>query len=259
VLWSREGEEPPAAAVCISLHNYAGRITTALESVAAQSVAALELIVVDDASRDDGAAVAARWLEARGDRFRRALLLRHERNGGLAAARNTAFRAARSPWCFVLDADNLLLPQAVACCLAMATAAAADVAVVHPLVGVVADDAGEGEPAGLISDLPWQREQFVQRNYIDAMALVRRAAWERVGGYSHIPGGWEDYDFWCTLIDAGYHGLLCPRRLAIYHRHGRSMLSRQTAPRLRSISRLLQSRHPWLNLSTARGAQEGWA
>ena len=51
------------------------------------------------------------------------------------------------------------------------------------------------------------------------MALVRHSAWESVGGYSHIPGGWEDFDFWCKLIDADYHGVLCPQVLATYRLH----------------------------------------
>ena len=93
--------------------------------------------------------------------------------------------------------------------------------------------------------------QFLQGNMIDAMALVRRQAWQDVGGYTHIPGGWEDFDFWCKLIDAGWHGVLCPERLATYYRHSSSMLQQQTDRHVRRISRLLQARHSWLQLPMA--------
>ena len=83
------------------------------------------------------------------------------------------------------------------------------------------------------------------------MALIRRHAWQQVGGYTHIPGGWEDYDFWCCLIDAGFRGELCPRVLATYVRHGGSMIHRSTDLQLRPISRQLQARHPWLQLPYA--------
>ena len=83
------------------------------------------------------------------------------------------------------------------------------------------------------------------------MALVRRSAWEQVGGYSHIPGGWEDYDFWCKLIETDFSGILCPQRLARYHCHTGSMLATETHKRLRAISRVLQHRHPWLQLYLA--------
>jgi glycosyltransferase involved in cell wall biosynthesis len=249
--------------VCISLHNYAHRILAALESVRAQSLQPLELIVVDDHSSDDGPALVQQWLDQHGQHFSRALLVQHSRNAGLAAARNTAFALARAPWCFVLDADNQLEPGAVADCLALAEAAPPDIAVVHPLVELVIEK-GEpatelgptAEPQGLISGLSWQRALFRERNMVDAMALVRRSAWQQVGGYEHIPGGWEDYDLWCKLIEAGLQGILCPQRLARYHRHAGSMLSTQTHQRLRRVSRLLQQRHPWLQLALAAGPAE---
>jgi glycosyltransferase involved in cell wall biosynthesis len=250
-LWERDGGAVRAA-VAISLHDYADRIEAALESVRRQSLAELELVVVDDASTDGGEEVVRNWLERHRPRFPRVRLLRHRSNGGLAAARNTAFAAVSAPWCFVLDADNLLLPDAVACCLAVAEAAPATAAVVHSLVEVVQEGAaGDAEP-GLISPLSWQRHHFLSTNFIDAMALVRVDAWRQVGGYTHIPGGWEDFDFWCLLIDAGLHGVLCPQRLARYVRHGSSMIATTTNRHVRRISRVLQARHPWLNLPMAR-------
>ena len=59
-------------------------------------------------------------LQNPGHGFARLLLLSHRANAGLAAARNTAFHAARAPWCFVLDADNALYPKAVSACLGLA-------------------------------------------------------------------------------------------------------------------------------------------
>ncbi|MCT0224975.1 glycosyltransferase [Synechococcus sp. CS-1328] len=256
-LWEQQMAEPTAA-VCISLHNYAERIVTALESVRAQSHGHLELIVVDDASADGGEERVRVWLDQHGHRFARTLLLRHDQNGGLAAARNTAFRWARSPWCFVLDADNLLQPEAVATCLAVGNASPSAVAVVHPLVEVVDETGAAASPSTLISGLSWQRTHFRQRNVVDAMALVRRSSWEAVGGYEHIPGGWEDYDFWCKLMEAGHQGVLAPQVLATYHRHGASMLATSTHRHLRAVSRQLQQRHPWLELPLAAGLQEGW-
>lgn len=248
LLWQHQAGPPPQAAVCISLHNYADRITAALESVRAQTLQPLELIVVDDASSDDGASRVQQWLDQHGQCFSRALLVQHSTNAGLAAARNTAFQLAEAPWCFVLDADNTLEPTAVAHCLALGQAAPGDIAVVHPLVERV----GAADATSLISGLSWQRAHFLERNVIDAMALVRRSAWQQVGGYDHIPGGWEDYDFWCKLIEAGLQGILCPQRLARYHSHPQSMLATQTHQQLRRISRVLQQRHPWLRLALAQ-------
>lgn len=247
------GEAEAAAAVVISLYNYGNRIEAALASVAAQTPPGqhLELVVVDDASSDDGPSVARAWMDHHSSRFCCARLLRHRTNAGLAASRNTAFAHCRAPWVFVLDADNELFPQAVHACLAQAQAAGPRVAVVHPLVEVVGEGRHGHDGRSLISRVSWQRQVFLHGNVIDAMALVRRSAWQAVGGYTHIEGGWEDFDFWCKLMDADWHGLLCPRVLARYHCHGDSMTARSTVSNWRPLSRCLQQRHPWLTLPYA--------
>ena len=234
--------------VCISLHNYETRILNALNSVLAQTNApCLELIVVDDASSDNGAALVQSWMKEHHQHMGRCLLLKHTTNGGLAAARNTAFRMATNTWCFVLDADNQLDPQALEHCGQLACHSDQRCAVIHSLVRV-SPEAGSDDPRVLVSDLPWQQDLFKGGNYIDAMALVRREAWDAIGGYTHIPGGWEDFDFWCGLIDAGWHGVLCPQVLATYTSHTSSMRAESTTREERRLSRLLQERHPWLDL-----------
>ena len=249
LLWSHTSQIAPEAAICISSFNYADRLPAALESCLRQSLPALELLIVDDASTDASVDLCRHWLELHGSRFCRAQLLRHRRNGGLAAARNSAFAAAAAPWCWVLDADNQLDAKALEHGLLLAAASPARTAIVHPLIRVVDDS---GRPLGLVGGgHAWQREQLQAGNVVDAMALVRRSAWEAVGGYSHIPGGWEDFDFWCKLIEADWHGVLCPQVLATYRLHGDSMLQSQTNNHQRRLSRLLQQRHPWLQLAFA--------
>jgi glycosyltransferase involved in cell wall biosynthesis len=233
------------AAVVVSLHDYADRILETLDTVAAQTCEPLELVVVDDASSDEGPRLVRRWMEEQAGRFRRCLLLRHLRNAGLAATRNSGFAAASSPWIWVQDADNPIGPRAVAQCLRLAERADPRVAVVHPLLLTI--PAGASPQVFQGEGRPWQRSAFVWANCVDAMALVRRSAWEAVGGYVHIPDGWEDYDFWCTLIEAGWHGLQCPQVLAQYRHHGASMTRRTALPRVRALERRLRERHPWLD------------
>lgn len=250
-LFVHETGDPAQASVVISLYNYGDHIETALNSVKSQTLAALELIVVDDASTDHGSDSALLWLEQHATRFSRVQLLRHRINTGLAAARNTAFAATTAEWAFVLDADNLLFPAAVEACLEQALAADSTVAVVHPWIEVIGDGSHGHDGRSLISRLSWRREAFLNGNVLDAMALIRRSAWQAVGGYTHIEGGWEDFDFWCKLIEAGFHGLLCPRVLARYHTHATSMTANSTASNWRPLSRCLQERHPWLDLPYA--------
>ena len=236
------------------VNNYADRITEALQSVRGQTQQRLELIVVDDASatRHGRRGALDGCLPEQGGTLCWMLLLRHGHNTGLATARNTALAHSQAPWCFVLDADNALFPDAVAGCLALADPSDPQLAVVHPLLAVEAEPGRPDEQRTLVRPQSWQRERLRFENHVDAMALVRRSAWEAVGGYTHIEGGWEDYDFWCKLAGLGYHGLQCPRILAVYRSHAASMSHCATNRSWYALSRTLQQRHPWLQLALAR-------
>lgn len=235
----------PVVTVVLTLYNYGGCIIDTLASVAGQTLDAIELLVVDDGSTDAGPQLVEGWLRQNPDRFAGARLLQHHGNAGLAAARNTGFAQARAPWVWVQDADNSLAPRALEQCHRLAERVEPEVAVVHPLLLTMPEGAspqvfqGEGRP--------WQRAAFQQSNAVDAMALVRRTAWQAVGGYAHIPGGWEDYDFWCSLMDAGWTGVQCPQPLAYYIHHAASMTARTALPNVRRLEHVLQDRHPWLH------------
>ena len=108
-------------------------------------------------------------------------------------------------------------------------------------------------------DLLFGKGTLLHGNHIDAMALVRRAAWEHVGGYTHIPEGWEDFDFWCCLIEAGWHGVCMPQVVCNYVVHSKSMLATNTNTNLRWLCRLLQQRHPWLELNPEDSCPAGGA
>ena len=89
--------------VVIPAYNAEGCVVRAVESVLAQSRPAMEVIVVDDGSRDATAAVA--------ERFGPAVRVLRQANGGPAAARNHGVREAGGEWIAFLDADDAWLPQ----------------------------------------------------------------------------------------------------------------------------------------------------
>jgi glycosyltransferase involved in cell wall biosynthesis len=203
--------------VAVTLYNYAGFVIEALDSVVRQDLEHLDLIVVDDQSTDGGEQRALDWLRSNHERFGRAILLRHTRNQGLAAARNQGFAAAATPYVFVLDADNQFYPRCLTVCLETADASRADM--VYTILEVF------GEHEGLMGTDVWDPIALHERNYIDAMALVKRTAWEQVGGYRRMPvGGWEDYDFWLKFAEAGLDALRVPEILCRYRQHHGSML-----------------------------------
>lgn len=231
-----------AVTVAVSLYNYERFVEECLDSVLSQTHAAIELIVVDDASTRDASSERCRsWMERHADRFDRALLIRHRRNLGLAEARNTAFDAARTAFVFVLDADNAIHPPALARLHTRAQAAFAEVA--------YSQIEFHGDRVGIGYHDVWSRRRMRLGNYVDAMALVSRTVWREVGGYTHIEGGWEDFDFWCKLIEHGVSAVFVPEILCRYRIHGTSMLRTSTAVSTEQLRVDLTIRHPWLDLS----------
>ncbi|HWO47940.1 MAG TPA: glycosyltransferase family A protein, partial [Solirubrobacterales bacterium] len=104
----REARVDPAAplvSVVIPCWNQAHYLGEAIESALSQSYPSLEVIVVDDGSEDNSAAVAARFPGVR--------CLR-QGNSGVAAARNRGLAEAGGEYAVFLDADDRLLPDALA-------------------------------------------------------------------------------------------------------------------------------------------------
>jgi len=79
----------PLVSVILPTYNRANLIGPAIRSVLAQSFTDLELIVVDDGSAEDMRSVVLGFADPR------IVYLRRDRNGGVAAARNTGLQAAR--------------------------------------------------------------------------------------------------------------------------------------------------------------------
>lgn len=235
--------------VVIPLFNYASYIIEALESVKAQTLKDIDLIVVDDQSTDDSLAVAKQWLERNHQRFNRTLLARNQHNSKLGPTRNVGFHLAETEYVFALDADNRLAPECLERCTAMARQK--KTAYVYPTLEEF------GATNGLIGNLEYTPLKLVSGNYIDAMALVSKAAWLHVGGYRNIRHGWEDYELWCRFAEAGLtacHAGSVP--LAHYRVHANSMLRTTTDAHenKQQLIGTMQALHPWLHISTPADA-----
>ena len=99
----------PRLSVIVPIHNTESYLAACLDSVAAQRLSALEVLMVDDGSTDGSAEIAAAYA-ARDARFR----LIRQANGGLGCARNTGVRhlSPSSEYLAFLDSDDLLPPDA---------------------------------------------------------------------------------------------------------------------------------------------------
>ncbi len=211
---------PPRISVLTALYNHAGEVTDALNSLITSRESGWEAIVVDDGSTDGSGDAVERWIQ--NHEYVPALLLRHPVNRGLGHARNSALGFARGEYCLILDADNEIRPN----CLSLLTEVLDGEPEATFAYGII-ERFGSNVP-GLVSFLPWDPVRFRVQNYIDALSLIRvRALRDRFSGYTTDPRlhGWEDFDLWCRIAEAGGHGTLVPEIVARYRTSEHSMIS----------------------------------
>lgn len=196
---------PPRVSVLLTIRDCAGLVRGALRSVALSDFPDVEAIVVDDGS-SDGSSNAVRaacaelpWLPVR--------LVRLSPGGLPAVARNAALAHAAADLLLVLAAGDTLAARG----LNRLTEALDDRPHAAFAYGIrqAVDVTG---PIGLTSWLHWDPGRLRRGNFVGSMALVRRRALERVGGYPNDPAlaGWEDFAVWVALARAGYDAVRLP-------------------------------------------------
>ena len=102
------GVKEALVSVIVPVYNVGAYLQQCLQSIASQSYAHLEVIVVDDGSTDDSGKIADEWA-SHDNRFR----VVHQPNGGLSAARNTALDHATGRYVTFVDSDDFIAPQYV--------------------------------------------------------------------------------------------------------------------------------------------------
>ena len=242
VLEETNGTADGEVTVVVSVHNYDNFLQRALDSVAGQTLAALDLVIVDDASTDHSLQVATSWAREHRSRFRRIAVLRYPENVGLAAVRNLGFLISCTPYVLPLDADNALLPT---CCERLLSAIRqSGASFAFPRIREFG-----GNGAGVRGVLPYNAQRLVGSNYIDAMALISLEAWASAGGYGAGLLGWEDYDLWCAMAERGIYGVHVDTELAIYRVHEQSMTRRTTdnETNARRVREAIAQRHRWVH------------
>lgn len=207
---------PPSISVVIAAYRSAAWVSRALDSVAAQTVQPLEVVVCDDGSDDDTAAVVTRHRCG-------ARLLRHERNRGAGAARNTAVRAARGEVVVLLDSDDTWDVRRLEAISAVLSA--------RPDLDIVTTDAWmveDGARVGRADELqPFEVEDqqgaILVRNFVFGHAAVRRPVWLAAGGFAEDLRVGEDWVGWQQMIRSGARAGMVALPLADYRRRGDSV------------------------------------
>jgi GT2 family glycosyltransferase len=217
--------------IVIPSYNYGRFLSDAVQSALAQTVPALEIVIADDGSTDDSLAVAERF-----QRFANVRVLKLEHAGAIATF-NTAVRATRGTFFVILSADDRLDPRFIERTLPLLDAhpAAAYVYTAYRMFGA---------RLRTLPARPYDSHLLARRPYIIGTVLMRRAAFDAVGGYStDLEFGYEDWDLYVTLAQREWRGVALPEVLFHYRQHRSASRNALPFRRVLEARRQIYERH----------------
>ncbi len=228
-------------AALIPVFNGERHLRTALESVLQQTRPLDEIIVIDDGSTD----ATPDLLRSFGDRVR----VVRQANGGVAAARNVGFRAARSRWVALLDADDYWHPQKIAV-VESAVRKLPDAGFFYSDAWQV-DEGGARQRILRSSALGRATAQtlLLRSCFVTSSAVVQRDRAVSAGLFREdflCKAGMEDWDFFIRLANES-PGFPVPGRWTYYRHHSSSAIQshrdrlRQDAERVVDLNSALVS------------------
>ncbi|MDX6664216.1 MAG: hypothetical protein QOG68_422 [Solirubrobacteraceae bacterium] len=211
----------PTVSVVMPVYNRADILSVAASSVLNQTYRDLELVVADDGSTDDTEAVVARLRAA----DPRVVYLQLEHHG-ITPTLNAGIAGAKGRYIARMDSDDICLPERLALQVELLESDSS--------IGVVG---GQMRCTGMTGTRWWPatypcddaeiRSRLHQMNpFGHPAAMIRRQAFEAVGGYRTACLHAEDYDLWVRML-AGWKGANVSQQVLIYRVHPEQTAFRQ--------------------------------
>lgn len=215
---SGKPEMAPLVTIVIPVYKQEDYLYACIRSLQAQTFSHWQAVVVDDASPGKK---TPDIVKGTGDP--RITCCVHEKNKGLASARNTGFRVAQSEWVLTLDADDFLEPTFLAKCLLVAEQ--------KPGCDVVFTDFMLiGGPDGKKISRKTRRDfkAMLRKQWIPgAGSLIKKKLWADINGYcerDELREGNEDWEFWISAMEFGVQAEHIAEPLYFYRKHTGSMM-----------------------------------
>lgn len=195
--------------VIIPVFNQAEYLATAIDSALNQTLAPIEIIVIDDGSTDKSSSIADSYT---------GIKVIHQANKGLATARNTGIMNAKGDYIFPLDADDIMKEDCLEKVSRVIEITKADV--VAPSFKCFGTQNHE-----VILDKDLTVDSFLGSNRIGYFSAIKREVLLEVGGYNpRMTWGWEDYDLWIDLLKRDKIMVTIPDVLMLYRTKEVSMI-----------------------------------
>lgn len=179
----------PMVSVIVPLYNASAYIVEALDSVLASTYRPLEIVVVDDGSKDDSLSAVQAYAKDHPE-----VRVLHQENAGVSAARNHGIREAKGEYILPVDADDTIGTTYIE----HAVEAMQDGVRV---VGCRAEFFGARTGEWKLP--PFSHALLARKNMIPITSLFRKADWQQAGGFCEEEIYREDWSFWISMMELG--------------------------------------------------------
>lgn len=200
--------EKPLVSIIIPCFNQGQYLQEAVDSVLASTYENIEIIIINDGSSEKSDFLTNFSAP-------KTKVIKQE-NQGVCAARNNGINIASGKYILPLDADDKIYPEYIQ--------KAVEILENNPKIGIVYCEA---EFFGQVSG-KWRIAEYVfpdilWTNSIFNSSIYKKTDWQKVGGYKkEMNLGFEDWEFWLSLIELGVEVYRIPEVLFLYRQHDNS-------------------------------------
>ena len=210
----------PKVSVVLPVFNGERFLKRAIDSILGQTFRDLELVIIDDGSRDDTASILDEFIDSR------LVRITHHENLGLARSLNVGLAAAAGEYVARQDADDVSEPERLERQAAYLDAHP-DIAAVGAAAALIDEDDFpigrlEGERSPTL--LSWRL--CGGGGMLDAAVMMRRDVVRELGGYAEDRGYAAAYDLWTRVVMSGRRLATLPAGLIRHRRHSEQISAR---------------------------------
>lgn len=198
----------PKISIIIPCYNYGQYIESAIDSVLASTFNDYEIIIINDGSTESQTIQILDHLKKPKTK------IISQANQKVSIARNNGIKISQGKYFLPLDADDTIEPTFLE--------KAYWILETKPNLGYVYSHVQLfGNENWIWETLEYNYYKLLFENHISYCSLVRKKAWENIGGYNpNMIYGYEDWDFFINLGKHGWYGQLIPETLFNYRKHG---------------------------------------
>ncbi|MBD2740587.1 glycosyltransferase family A protein [Coleofasciculus sp. FACHB-1120] len=207
----------PLVSIIMPTYNGGKLIQSALLSIQAQTYTAWEVIVVEDASKDQTEEIVQEFARLVGEH--KVKYIRHSQNQGASVTRNTAMKQAQGKYLAFLDHDDLWKENHLETAVNKLESSGCDL--IYSTVEMFANRTNKtlgfwGPSQQDIENFPGS---LLARNYITPSVVVMRSSIpEKVGHFDPNIKGPEDLDYWLRIAAAGFKFIYIPGIYGMYRK-----------------------------------------